>query len=319
MRFFPGFFRKRTAASHHAAASWPPIAMLLLAGSALALHAAAQQQGSDGGAQPEPPPAPAVFHNPIPADQLDFLNSYVGQPAKVLVKDKRFHNLMKLLVPRTVYHYGIDMPLAQAMDEALDGSKIEVHGWEGRYVLAAGNGGEYLRGRGFAWFDLKEGIALGGFYFQPTNGEPTPTLAIFSRQLHDEMLSIGQLPVKFAENLGEWTAGVGIPPVTVRYFIPENGKKYVLVHDEDYCDHTPGDPAPPEAACQQLNAEAAEADMNGAYFMHQTHNQANATAWMLGQDQVVWIGTRNSTCGAALPCRIRLARRRTRVLMRPFP
>jgi hypothetical protein len=293
--------------------------LLLLAGCFVSTNTVAQQAGDAVAAQPEPPPAPAVFHNPIPADQLEFLKGYVGQPAKVLVKDKRLHNLLKLVVPRTVYHYGIDMPLAQAIDEALDGSKIDVHGWEGRYVLAAGNGGAYLRGRGFVWFDLKEGIALGGFYFQPTNGEPTPTLTVFSRQLHDEMLSIGQLPVAFAENLGEWTAGVGIPPVTVRYFIPENGKKYVLVHDEDYCDHAPNEPAPPEAACQQMNAAAAEADMNGAYFMRQTHNQANATAWMLGQDQLVWIGVRNSTCGGAPACRIALARRRTRVLLGQHP
>lgn len=43
--------------------------------------------------------------------------------------------------------------------------------------------GPCLRGRGFLWFDLDEGIVLGGFYFTPTNGEPTPTLTVFSRQL----------------------------------------------------------------------------------------------------------------------------------------
>jgi uncharacterized protein YecT (DUF1311 family) len=65
-----------------------------------------------------------------------------------------------------------------------------------------------------------------------------------------------------------------------------------------------------------LNADAADADMNAAYFMSETHNQANATAWMLGPDQAAWIGVRERTCGAGLACRIRVTRERTRVLMR---
>ena len=36
-----------------------------------------------------------------------------------------------------------------------------------------------------------------------------------------------------------------IPVVSPRYFVPANGKKYVLVHDEDYCAHPAGVPGPP--------------------------------------------------------------------------
>jgi uncharacterized protein YecT (DUF1311 family) len=104
-------------------------------------------------------------------------------------------------------------------------------------------------------------------------------------------------------------------PVTVRYFIPDNGRKYVLLHDEDYCSHPEIAPAQPAGGCEQLNADAADADMNGAYFMQETGNLANATAWMLGQDQVAWIGFRFRTCGGVLACQIRVTRQRTRVLI----
>lgn len=54
------------------------------------------------------------------------------------------------------------------------------------------------------WFDMKEGIGLGGIYFKPVNGEPTPTLAIFSWQLRDKSLSMSQLPPEFAQDLSQW-------------------------------------------------------------------------------------------------------------------
>ena len=60
----------------------------------------------------------------------------------------------------------------------------------------------------------------------------------------------------------------------------------MLIHDEDYCDHPEDEPPPPQDRCQQLNVDAADADVNAAYFMSETHNQANATAWMLGTDQM---------------------------------
>jgi uncharacterized protein YecT (DUF1311 family) len=101
----------------------------------------------------------------------------------------------------------------------------------------------------------------------------------------------------------------------VRYFIPDNGRKYVLIHDEDYCDHPENAPAPPQDECEQMNADAADIDVNAAYFMQETHNQANATAWMLGEDQVAWIGLRTQTCGTVMACRIRVTRQRTRVLI----
>jgi hypothetical protein len=288
-------------------------AQLLMVGGLFSLSAAPQDAGAPSD-PPEPPPPPAVFQNPIPSDQLAFLNDYAGKTAREIMKDKRFRNLMKLATPRTEYHYGRDMPLSEASETLLEGAPLPIDIREGRYVMVASHGGPYLSGRGFLWFDMKEGIALGGVYFHPVNGEPTPTLAIFSRQLRQTSLSMSQLPPAFAEDLSQWVLVAGVRWISPRYFIPENGKKYVLLHDEDYCAHPANAPAPDPDKCEELNAEAADADLNAADFMAQTHNAANATAWMLSPEQVVWIGVRNQNCGAgpnALVCRVRLTRRRT--------
>jgi hypothetical protein len=268
-----------------------------------------------GSAAPEPLPPPVVFQNRIPSNQLAFLNDYANRPSSAVFKDKRFRNLMKQITPRTEYHYGRDMPLSDASKSVLDGAPLPVDMRDGRYVLVGTRGGPYLKGRGFVWFDIEEGVVLGGVFFHPVNGEPAPTLAIFSRQLKVDELSMSQLPVAFAAAVSEWSAGAGVPPLTVRYFIPDDGKKYVLVHEEDYCDHPVNAPAPPQDECQQMNADAADIDMNAAYFMHATHNQANATAWMLDPDQVAWVGVRDQTCGTVLGCRIRITRERTRLLL----
>ncbi len=247
---------------------------------------------------PPGPPPPANLQSFIPADQLAFLKDYAGQPTKTLLKDKRFKSLMKLAISHTEYHYGRDMSLSDAVETVLDGSTLAVVVREGRYVSVYGNSGPYLRGRSFLWFDMQTGVGLGAFSFQPTNGEPSPTVTVFSRQLTDHELSMGQLPGPFAEDFQQWADGSRIPTISPRYFIPQNGKKYVLTHDEDYCWRPPGSFPPDQDACQQMNATAADDDMNAAYFMQETGNVANATAWMLGPDQVEWINLRDRRCGA---------------------
>lgn len=265
---------------------------------------------------PPGPPPPANLQQLIPPDELAFLNDYANQPAKNLLKDKRFHSVRKQMVPSTEYHYGRDMPLSEALDTVLDGSMQPVRVRDGRFVTVSGSNGPYLGGRGMFWFDMQTGVAMGAFYFHPTNGEPTPTVTVFSRQLSDQELAMGQLPEPFEEDFEQWTADTRIAEITPRYFIPENGKKYVLEHDEDYCWHAPGEPGPDPEECQQMNADAADDDMNAAYFMQETGNAANATAWMLGPDQITWLELRDRTCGPnGYSCRIRITRARTRVLL----
>jgi hypothetical protein len=261
----------------------------------------------------EAPPPPATFQNPVPSAQLSFLTGFDGHPAKELMKDKRFKDLLKSEIPRTEYHYGSDMSLGDALKEALDGSPQPVEIRDGRYLTAAGAQGPYLSGRGLLWIDMQQGIFLGGFYFHPTNGEPSPTLTIFSRQLDQLELSMSQLPQAFVADLSQWALVEHVPQISPRYFIPLNGKKYVLLHDEAYCEAPPG--ARAADPCEHLEEQAANADMDAAYFMDETHNAANATAWMLGPDQVEWIGLRDRTCGIGLLCRVAFTRQRTRVLM----
>ncbi|WP_263354605.1 lysozyme inhibitor LprI family protein [Acidicapsa acidisoli] len=313
MHSFPGSKRRSKVIS-----SLFLMALLLAVDVTLPGKAAALDAGGKSQDMPEAAPPPAAFQNPIPTDQLAFLNEYYGKSAKDVVRDKRFRKLMKEMTPRTTYHYGRDMPLSEASGDVMDGAPLPVVIHDGRYVMIATHGGPYLSGRGFVWFDMQKGIALGGVYFHPVNGEPTPTLAVFSRQLYETSLNMSQLPLAFAQDLSEWIQHAGLRFISPRYFIPENGKKYVLVHDEDYCDHPANAPAPPQDACQQLNAEAAEADLNAADFMAQTHNAANATAWMLSPALVSWIGFRNQSCGAGpygVNCRIRMTRQRARLIL----
>ena len=111
-----------------------PEICLLLAIHILVLQGAAQQPNP--AAAPQPEPRPIQFQNPMPSDQLTFLGGYAGQQARNLEKDKRFRSLMKAMTPRTEYHYGRDMPLSDAADDVLGGSRIPVEVREGRYVTS---------------------------------------------------------------------------------------------------------------------------------------------------------------------------------------
>lgn len=258
----------------------------------------------------------AIFQNPIPGGQLTFLNQFEGAAAGEVARDKQFRKLMQRVIPDCMFHYGRDMPLFDAMDMVLNRSQEIVHIREGRYFLLSGRSGPYLQGRGFLWIDLQEGVALGGFYFRPTNGEPTPAVNAFSRLVKDNYLALSQLPPAFAQDLSEWSAEFRVPPLTTRYFITGSNRKILLEHDEDYCARAQQANAAPDDQCQQMNADAADIDMDAANYLEQTHHATNATAWMItGQDQRSWILVRASTCGDLLACRIRLTRERVRVII----
>jgi hypothetical protein len=152
----------------------PSSAQVLLAATLFATGAAGQQ------AAPPPGNPPTVsFQNPIPADQIAFLNDYAGKMTKEILKDKRFRNLLKLATPRTTFHFGSDMSLSEASEDLLGSEPLPIEVRDGRYVTIGSHGGSYLAGRTIMWFDMKDGIALGAIYFRPTNGEPGPTLAVF--------------------------------------------------------------------------------------------------------------------------------------------
>ncbi len=262
----------------------------------------------------------AIFQKPIPPDQTAFLNHFAGMSANDAFRDKQFRKLLRSVLPDCTFHYGWDMSPSDAFERVLTGSQLPVQIRDERYVMVSSNSGPYLRGRGFVWIDMQDGIGLAAFYFHPTNGEPTPTVTVFSRQVKEESLRMSQLPPAFAEALTQWSADSGVPPVTTRYFIGGSNRKILLEHDEDYC--APINASAPDD-CEQMNADAADIDLTAAYYLDQTNHATNATAWMIvGADQVAWIQVRDNTCRSGpdrLRCRIRMTRERTHVILNQHP
>ncbi len=269
-----------------------------------------------------------IFLKALPAAQLTSLPQFANATSGQLYNDRQFRKLMKNFVPDCMFHYGRDMPLDQALDMVLSSSRDPVIVRDNRYLLLSGERGPYLGGRGFLWIDTQDGLGLGGFYFQPTNGEPSPTLAVFSRQVKEPALALSQLPPAFVEDMTRWTNEVSIAPITTRYFLNGSDKRILLEHDEDFCSLGDGTVAPPGSGCDQMNADAADIDETAAYYLEQIHYATNGTAWSIGPDQVAWIGVRDRSCyGVADPlgCRIRVTHQHTGFIlhhgpgMRPMP
>jgi uncharacterized protein YecT (DUF1311 family) len=305
-------------------------ALFLISTCILRLSAAGQESGKaqESGSLPHSQESQAsvskydkaIFQKTIPSDQLAFLNQFGGSASHDVIRDKQYRKLMHSVIPDCMFHYGRDMPLPDALEKVLTGSPLPVQIREGRYVMVSGRSGPYLAGRGFMWIDMQDGIALGGFYFRPINGEPTPTVTIFSRQLmKEESLKMSQLPTAFAEDLSQWSDESRVPVVTTRYSITGANKKILLEHDEDYCASVDSTRAPAEGDCEQMNADAADIDMNAAYYLEQTHHATNATAWMITRgDQVAWIQVRDDACRVGpdpLRCHIRMTRERTHAII----
>lgn len=131
------------------------------------------------------------------------------------------------------------------------------------------------------------------------------------------------LPSDFFVDLSSWYKDAAASPSATRYFINASGNKYVLEHDEDFCSAPDGSAPPEQDVCDQMNADAADADMNAAAFMKATAHASNATAYMLDPQQIAWIQMRDTTCHAgpdSIPCRVRMTRERTQTITgRPAP
>lgn len=269
------------------------------------------------------PPAPVydktIFGAPIPSAQLAFLKGFDGNRTSDLYRDKQFKALKKQILPKWEFHYGHDMPVIESMDAALEDSHDAVQVRDGRYVTLSGTSDLYpgLQGRGMLWIDMQDGVALGVFYFHPTNGEPTPTTTVFSRQIMVDTISMAQLPPEFFRDYTQWSADERIAPITTRYFIGGLNKRLLLEHDEDFCSSTYSGLG---ADCLEMTADAADLDMNTAYYLEQVHYATNATAYMLvGNDQRAFLQFRTSRCGGVanpLGCRILITRQQVHTITR---
>lgn len=263
-----------------------------------------------------------LFDNRIPADQMTFLGGLNGVASNEVIQDKEFKHLMKFFVPNCEFHYGRDMGLDAALHMVIEGSGVPAQVRDGRYFIIAGSRGPYLGGRAMIWIDMKEGIGLGAFYFHPTNGEPTPTVAVFSRQVKEQGLGMTDLPQAFVEDLVAWAGESQVPALTTTYFLTGSNLRVLLEHDEDFCSGPGLNMVPEGVACEQMEADAADLDEVAAYYLDQVHYRTNATAWMIGPDQQDWLLVRERTCGGVadpLGCRIRVTREHVHVLTGRLP
>jgi hypothetical protein len=94
----------------------------------------------------------------------------------------------------------------------------------------------------------------------------------------------------------------------LKVFIGELNQRVLLAHDEDFCSPVFGR----ANDCMQMTADAADIDMDTAYYLDQVHDATNATAYMLtSRDLTDFIALRTSRFGGIanpLNCRIRLTR-----------
>jgi hypothetical protein len=234
--------------------------------------------GQSGTERSSPRRVNTLFQKPIPGGQLAFLSDYAGRPANGAVREPDLRSLLNRVVPYAPFHLGLDMPLPHAVESMFLASTLPVEVRAGRYAMVTGVRGQGGRGRAFLWVDMKQGVAFGGIFFYPSNGEPTPTLTIFSSQVNRPSLAMSQLPVAFFQDLSRWAVREGVPPVTTRYFINASSEKILLAHDEDYCSQLDGMTAPPpEEVCRKMNADAARIDTEASLFLNRTNFASNAT------------------------------------------
>jgi uncharacterized protein YecT (DUF1311 family) len=270
------------------------------------------------------PTSESLFVNPIASDQLTFLNGFARRSSDKVLRDGKYRKLIHTVVPAFPIHFRVDdESLAGTLETVLQSVPLPVEIRDGRYAMIASRGTPTLRGKGFMWVDMQEGIAMGGIFFYPRNGEPTPTVTVFSNQVDQDSLAMSQFPRAFYEDLTKWSAETGVPTVVTRYFINAGGEKVLLQHDEDFCAPMEHRPPTPDEVCEQLSADAAEIDLDAAYFLASTGYASNASAQnTIQSEQNVWIHLRDETCHAGpdeIPCRIRMTRERTHVLLKNRP
>jgi uncharacterized protein YecT (DUF1311 family) len=69
-----------------------------------------------------------------------------------------------------------------------------------------------------------------------------------------------------------------------------------------------------------MNADAADIDLNAAYYLQQVNYKTNAAAWMIAsREQEDWLQIRDNACKAGpdpLRCQIRMTREQTHVVLK---
>jgi uncharacterized protein YecT (DUF1311 family) len=265
---------------------------------------------------------PAITCTALDPSRVAWLKELIGESTHAAALAGHFDDLINDVAPDAVYHLGVDMPFSAALRIVLHGAGEPITARANRYVsLSACDSPACTRARVLLWSDLDTGLEIGAIDFAPSNGEPTPTLTIFSRQVMDAVTRRVQLPAGFIEDLATWSRGSrrrgGSTPA--RYFVNHAGLKTVVMHDEDNC-HGADQSALAATLCASMNLDAADQDVAAAYYvLLNTFPDGTPMRAALKTDEDKWVADRRTTCGAgsdgpAIACRIKAARERAGTL-----
>jgi uncharacterized protein YecT (DUF1311 family) len=275
---------------------------------------------------------PSTIHcAAMPAEHVAWLRSLTdGESSRDATLASRFAALVGAAVPDAVYHFHVDMPLAEAFTAIMRGPAQPIQVRDGRYtVLAACQSASCAGARAFLWVDTGGALAIGAIQFNPSNGEPTPTQTIFASQVQDPITSMSQLPSAFVQDLARWTSAGRTTPPMARYFVNGKGVKTPVPHEEDACLATDARSSQlPIGLCAPMNLANAEQDLAAAlYLLNASFAEGTKSRADLKAEQGAWVKARDSSCGAAatleeIACRVTYTRERTKaviaVYMKPF-
>ena len=271
-------------------------------------------------AQAPSPCGPALRCATADPGRLSWLRDLAGASTHEATLAGHFDDLVSDAAPDVAYHFHVDMPVANALRMILRGAGEPILVRANRFViLSACNTPACSDGRAFVWADTERGIEIAGIDFAPSNGEPTPTLTLFSKQVLDPVTKRVQLPPDFVEDLATWTRASRHRSVAARYFVNRDGIKTVLLHDEDNC-HGADRSSLAATLCRSMNLDAADQDLAAAYYvLLATFADKTPMRAALQADEDKWLADRKATCGVgtdgpALACRLKAAQERASAL-----
>lgn len=276
-----------------------------------------------------PVPQDAGVHSPCPvslrcaslsADLFEWLTKLkAGDSSRDATLSGDFQRLLASVTPDAIYHFHVDMPLATAFTTVIRGPAQPITVRDGRYMMISACLVPTCSGaRALLWIDTNARLAIGALEFNPANGEPAPTETLFSNQILDVIAESSQLPEAFIGDLRPWSKASRFRAPMARYFINGRGFKTAVPHDDDNC--AGGDRSSlPLSLCAAMNVEAADQDVQAAFYLL-VNSYANGPARMqLQVDQNKWRQDRRMVCGMgltldALACQLKYTRDRAHAL-----
>ena len=170
---------------------------------------------------------------PLPREQLFWLEEYVGRTTHDVIEDARFQTLLDTAVPKISIDLGIPTPtktpfsLRDAVSSVLTGppdiikrvnERIVISGCEYRYCL----------NKGFIWADPKNGSVIGALvhykfgndlnrFIKP--GYREPSVLIYSSQI-----SYNSLPKEFRLAISAWLQEKNVVLIEEWRFVGPDGK-----------------------------------------------------------------------------------------------